>query len=44
MTALTPWRLTLLEKPPVVHLLKNFSTFYGIQRFMFTRVLHWFLS
>jgi hypothetical protein len=36
----------LLEKPPVVQLLKNFSAFYGTRRFstVFTRALHWFLS
>jgi hypothetical protein len=33
--------LSLLEKPPVVYLLKNFPTFYGTQRLMivFTRAL-----
>jgi hypothetical protein len=36
----------LLEKPPVVQLLKNFSAFYGTQRFitMSTRALPWSLS
>jgi hypothetical protein len=33
----------LLEKPPVVQLLKNFQTFYGTRRFItvFTSALHW---
>jgi hypothetical protein len=41
----TPWSWALLEKPPVVQLLKNF-VFYGTQRFIivFTRTLHWSLS
>jgi hypothetical protein len=26
--------LTLLEKPPIVQLLKNFPAFYGTQRFI----------
>jgi hypothetical protein len=36
----------LLEKPPIVHLLKNFPALYGIQTFItaFTRALHWSLS
>jgi hypothetical protein len=40
------WSWALLEKPPIVHLLKNFSTFYGTRRFItvFTRALHWDLS
>jgi hypothetical protein len=40
---MTPWSWALLQKPPVVQVLKNFSTFYGTQRFitMFTRALHW---
>jgi hypothetical protein len=43
---LTPWYWTLLEKPPVAQLLKNFPTFYGTRRFIivFTRALHWSLS
>jgi hypothetical protein len=34
--------LTLLEKSPVVQLLKNFPEFYGTRRFItaFTRALH----
>jgi hypothetical protein len=42
----TSWCWTLLEKPPVVQLLKNFPAFYGTRRFntVFTRVLHWSLS
>jgi hypothetical protein len=40
----TSW--ALLEKPPVVQLLKDFPTFYGTWRFItvFTRALHWSLS
>jgi hypothetical protein len=36
----------LLEKPPIVQLLKNFPAFYGTWRFItvFTRALHWSLS
>jgi hypothetical protein len=36
----------LLEKPPIVQLLKNLPTFYGTRRFitMFPRALHWSLS
>jgi hypothetical protein len=36
----------LLEKPPIVQLLKIFSAFYGIRRFItvLTRALHWPLS
>jgi hypothetical protein len=43
---LTPCSWTLLEKPPVVQLLKNFPKFYGTRRFItvFTRALHWSLS
>jgi hypothetical protein len=43
---LTPWWWALLEKPPVLHPLKNFPTFYGTRRFItvFTRALHWSLS
>jgi hypothetical protein len=38
--------LSLLEKPPVAQLLKNFPTFYGTRRFftMFTRALDQSLS
>jgi hypothetical protein len=38
--------LSLLEKLPVVQLLKNFPAFYGTRRFIivFTRALQWFLS
>jgi hypothetical protein len=28
---LDPWRRALLEKPPVMELLKNFPTFYGTE-------------
>jgi hypothetical protein len=40
------WSRALLEKPPVVQLLKNFPAFYGTQRFVtvFTRTLYWSLS
>jgi hypothetical protein len=40
------WSWALLEEPPTVQLLKNFSAFYGTRRFftVFTRVLHWSLS
>jgi hypothetical protein len=40
------WSGALLEKSPVVQLLKNFTTFYGTQKFitMITRALHWSLS
>jgi hypothetical protein len=40
------WSQALLEKPPVVQLLKNFLAFYGTQRFitLFTRALHRSLS
>jgi hypothetical protein len=43
---LTPWNWTLLENLPVTHLLKNFPTCYGTQKFitLFTRALHWPLS
>jgi hypothetical protein len=36
-------RWALLEKPPVVQLLKNFPTFYGTRRLItvFDRALHW---
>jgi hypothetical protein len=29
LTKLTSWNCALLEKPPVVQLLKNFPVFYG---------------
>jgi hypothetical protein len=40
------WSWALLEKLPIVQLLKNFPAFYGTRRFItvFTRVLHWSLS
>jgi hypothetical protein len=40
------WSWALLEKPPIVQLLKNFSAFYGTRKFItvFTRALHWSLS
>jgi hypothetical protein len=40
------WSWVLLEKLPIVQLLKNFPAFYGTRRFitMFTRALHWSLS
>jgi hypothetical protein len=40
------WSWVLLEKPPIVQLLKNFPAFYGTRRFsaVFTRALHWSLS
>jgi hypothetical protein len=43
---LTLWSWGLLEKPPVVQLLKNFPTFYWTRRFIavFTGALHWPLS
>jgi hypothetical protein len=42
----TPWRRVLLEKPPVVQLLKNFPIIYETRRFItvFTRALYWSLS
>jgi hypothetical protein len=38
--------LALLEKLPIVQLLKNFPAFYGTRYFItvFTRALHWSLS
>jgi hypothetical protein len=38
--------ITIPEKLPVAQPLKNFPTFYAIQRFItvFTRALHWSLS
>jgi hypothetical protein len=43
---LTSWSWALLEKPPIVQLLKNFATFYGTRRFItvITRALHGSLS
>jgi hypothetical protein len=44
---LTYWRSwALLEKLPIVQLLKNFTAFYGTRRFItvFTRAIHWSLS
>jgi hypothetical protein len=43
---LTSWTWGLLEKPPVVQLLKNFSAFYGTRMFItvFIRALRWSLS
>jgi hypothetical protein len=40
------WNWSLLEKVPIVQLLKKFPAFYGTRRFItvFTRTLHWFLS
>jgi hypothetical protein len=40
------WSWALLEKLPLVQLLKKFSAFYGTRRFItvFTRALHWSLS
>jgi hypothetical protein len=40
------WSWALLEKPPIVQLLKNFLAFYGTRRFIavLTRALHWSLS
>jgi hypothetical protein len=36
------WSWALLEKPPIVQLLKNFPAFYGTRRFItvFTKALH----
>jgi hypothetical protein len=44
LTYLRSW--ALLEKLPIVQLLKNFPAFYGTWRFItvFTRALHWSLS
>jgi hypothetical protein len=43
---LTAWSIALLDKPPVVQLLKNFSMVYGTHKFItvFTRALHWSVS
>jgi hypothetical protein len=40
------WSWALLEKLPIVQLLKNFPAFYGTRRLItvFTRALHWSLS
>jgi hypothetical protein len=40
------WSWTLLEKLPIVHLLKSFPAFYGTRRFITVpkRALHWSLS
>jgi hypothetical protein len=40
------WSRALLEKPPIVQLLKSFPAFYGTRKFItvFTRALHWSLS
>jgi hypothetical protein len=42
---LTPWSRVLMEKPRVIHLLKNFPAFYGTRSFItvFTRISHWSL-
>jgi hypothetical protein len=39
------WSSVLLEKLPIVQILKNFPAFYGTRRFItvFTRALHWSL-
>jgi hypothetical protein len=47
MTLLThSWSWALLEKLPILQLLKNFPAFYGTWWFIavFTRALHWSLS
>jgi hypothetical protein len=43
---LTSWSWAILEKSPIVQLLKNLPEFYGTRRFIiaFTRALHWSLS
>jgi hypothetical protein len=43
---LTSWSWSLLEKPPIVQLLKNFLACYGFRKFItvLTRALHWSLS
>jgi hypothetical protein len=40
------WSWALLEKLPIVKLLKNFPAFYGTRRFftVFTNALNWSLS
>jgi hypothetical protein len=42
LTILTSWSRVILEGPPVVQLLKNVPTFYGIRRFItvYVRALH----
>jgi hypothetical protein len=44
LTYLRSW--ALLEKPPILQLLKTFPEFYGIRMFItvFTRAIHWSLS
>jgi hypothetical protein len=39
------WSWALLEKLPIVQLLKNFTAFCGTRRFItvFTRALHWYV-
>jgi hypothetical protein len=39
------WSGALLEKLPIVQLLKNFPAFYGTRRFIivFAKALHWYL-
>jgi hypothetical protein len=47
LTILTySWSWALLQKSPIVQLLKNFPAFYGTRRFItvFTRAFHWSLS
>jgi hypothetical protein len=45
-TLTNSWSRALLEKLPIVQLLKNFPAFYGTRRYIivFTRSLHWSLS
>jgi hypothetical protein len=40
------WSWALVEKLPIVQLVKNFPAFYGTRKFItvFTRTLHWSLS
>jgi hypothetical protein len=40
------WSCALLQKPPIVQVLKKFPAFYGTRRFItvFIRALHWSLS
>jgi hypothetical protein len=46
LTKLNNFMSWALEKPPIMHHLKNSPAFYGTRRFItvFTRTLHWFLS
>jgi hypothetical protein len=46
LTLTHSWNWALLEKLPIVQLLKNFPAFYGTRTFItvFTRALHWSLS